>query len=73
MKRTYDSTLRDDAILGALLLAVTMLLVWAGQAWLDMPMVYQSNSTGECVKVVTKQGDGSCDNLPSRYDLIITE
>ena len=45
----------------------------AGQAWLDMPTVYQSNSTGECVKVVTKQGDGSCDTLPSRYVLIITE
>ena len=73
MCNTDDSTLRDDAILYAMLLAVTLLLVWAGQAWLDIPTVYQSNSTGECVKVVTKHGEGSCDMLPSRYDLIITE
>lgn len=33
----------------------------------DVPVVYKSHSTGQCVQVF---GAGSCDDLPKRYDLV---
>ena len=49
------------------ILAVPVLL-WAFVRAMDsvanMPVVYESYSAGECVKV---EGAGSCENLPDRY------
>ena len=39
---------------------------------LDMPDVYWSNTTNECVGVVnyTKNDEFSCENLPSKYNKV---
>lgn len=44
----------------------------AVEAALDMPDVYWSNTTNECVGVVNyaKNDDYSCENLPSKYNKV---
>lgn len=44
----------------------------AVEAALDMPDVYWSNTTNECVGVVNyaKNDDFSCENLPSKYNKV---
>lgn len=42
---------------------------------LDLPDVYVSNGTGECVAVMSHKNDGgkepwSCSNLPKRYNKV---
>lgn len=40
---------------------------------LDTPIVYKSNSTGQCVAWEDKDGKHSCDTMPSTYDLVWVE
>ena len=54
----------EDLICGAVLALIMMggfmILVIA----LDMPVVYLSTRSGECVRV---EGGGSCEDMPARY------
>lgn len=40
---------------------------------LDLPEVHFSSWTGECVRVITKDGPGDCDNLPAKYHRRVVE
>lgn len=55
-------------IANALFALVALLLVLLGvRYYLDLPTVYESYSTQECVKVETPDGPGSCERLPKKY------
>ena len=59
------------AILSAVAVAaIALLFAWCITVWADMPLVYKSWSTQECVKVEDPAGKYSCDNLPGRYELV---
>lgn len=45
------------------------LVVWA----ITLPIVYESYSTGECVRVDDPEGVYSCENLPPKYNHEWTE
>jgi hypothetical protein len=49
----------------ALTAIVFLTACWA----LDLPVV-SVDFEGNCVKVETKEGLGSCDSLPEKYDLV---
>jgi hypothetical protein len=41
---------------------------WAGWYGMTLPIVYQSNATGNCVRVEVANGEPfDCDNLPIKY------
>ena len=56
-----------------LIIAVIYFLMWGIEGVLDMPEVHFSNSTGECVRVLTKDGPGDCNNLPKKYHHVWVE
>lgn len=35
--------------------------------YMSIPVVVISHSTGQCVKVISAQGEGNCTNLPEKY------
>ena len=69
--------MKKDIIL-IILLIVALILIghYALKKWTDLPMVYKSNSTKECVKVVLidektgKEVTGSCDKIPEKHILV---
>lgn len=50
-------------ILSLVLMALALVII----QYLETPMVHYSHSTGECVRVESKTGEYSCDNLPTNY------
>lgn len=44
-----------------------------GVAFTDLPQVEFSNSTNRCVKVVSKNPNHSCSNLPQKYSKVWVE
>lgn len=59
-------------VLGSVAGLVLGFAVNAVEAAFDMPDVYWSNITNECVGVVNyaKNDDFSCENLPSKYNKV---
>lgn len=56
-----------------LIILVPLLLALAARSALNLPTVYQSHSTKECVRVVNADGSaGRCDTLPERYHRVWT-
>lgn len=47
----------------ALAAGVTMIVI----QYVSTPVVVISHSTGQCVKVISEQGEDSCTNLPEKY------
>lgn len=64
-KATVDTVL--VALLGA---AAVIGLVWM---WASTPVVYESHSTGECVRVLSPDPEDSCERLPDRYEHVWVE
>lgn len=67
----YGSFLKSIAYavtLGIMVITLSLAMVWAGT---NTAQVHTSWSTKECVKVIKSDGsEGSCDNLPERYENI---
>tara|TARA_B100001093_G_scaffold128481_1_gene120968 strand:- start:15176 stop:15397 length:222 start_codon:yes stop_codon:yes gene_type:complete len=59
-------------VIGALAGGIFGVAVNAVESALDMPDVYWSNTTNECVGVVNYANgdDYSCDDLPSKYNKV---
>ena len=57
--------IKYTAVPAAILISALLLAVAIRDSF-DLPTVYTSNSTGECVRV-EGPGDLSCINLPSKY------
>lgn len=51
-------------------LALAASVLFAVKSVLDLPIVEISNSTASCVRVWTPDGDGSCDRLPDRFEVV---
>lgn len=62
--------MRNKILWSAALLGFFMLLVYI---WSNTPIVYRSAKTNECVRVWTPDGDGSCGDLPEKYELVWVE
>lgn len=61
------------ALLGAALLALGA-FAWAILDAVDLPTVYESHTTGKCVRVELSDGSlGDCSNLPGRYHHVWVE
>ena len=58
------------AIVGA---AIWALGLWALYRALTLPIVYESYSTGYCVRVDDVRGVYSCENMPRKYHHVWTE
>lgn len=68
--------------LGALMLLILVFAVVIGlladafTSWLDLPYIYQSWETGECIRVEDPAAESegrkpwTCDSLPERYELV---
>lgn len=56
--------------------SVLAALIWGGlffliiKLWADMPIVYKSASSDECVRVDDPAGEHDCGNLPDKYELV---
>lgn len=48
---------------------IAMVFLFAIKTWADMPIVYKSASTNECVEVDDPAGEHDCGNLPDKYEL----
>lgn len=57
------------------LLAIVALaaLVYSLNYALSLPVVYESYSRGECVRVDDPEGKYSCENMPTKYDHVWVE
>lgn len=44
--------------------------LWAIKVWADMPIVYKSWETQQCVRVDDPAREHDCGNLPEKYDLV---
>lgn len=60
-----------NGLLASMLLWALIALVFffAIKTWADLPIVYKSATTNECVRVDDPAGEHECGNLPSKYDL----
>ena len=59
---------------GFLWLMMLSALAYAFWAFLNMPEVEVSHTTGQCVRVVYADGKtGSCDEMPERFDRVWVE
>lgn len=56
-----------DIFGGLALLATAGVLVITVMTALSLPVVYESYSTGRCVKVVDPAGQYSCQKMPTKY------
>lgn len=62
--KIYNAFLATVAVLGA-----PAVLIWAFIQATDTPDVIFSYSTKQCVKVINADGsEGSCDNLPKKFN-----
>lgn len=57
------------AFIGAIALCIGCLV----RQVMDLPIVEISNSTASCVRVWTPAGEGSCDRIPERYELVFVQ
>ncbi len=48
---------------------IALLFGWVVKLWADLPIVYRSASTNECVAVDDPAGEHECGNLPDKYEL----
>lgn len=70
-KRTVLAKARIDTVLVVLLGGTVVWgLVWL---WASTPVVYESYSTGECVRVLSPDPEDSCERLPDRYEHVWVE
>ena len=67
LKKIFDYTLSILIVCGLIIG-----LAWAMTSVAQMPDVYVSNSTGECVKVINydERFDYTCENLPEKYNRV---
>ena len=60
---------RLEDVVGAVLgVALLMLLLWAGRDIYLIPTVYESYTTGECVRVEDPAGVYTCENMPYKFN-----
>lgn len=57
----------DTIALSVAMAALIGIMVWTGYIILGIPTVYESYTTGECVRVDDPDGVYSCENMPSRF------
>lgn len=56
-----------------LLIIAVLVTLFSGFVYLlDMPEVWVSHTSGECVKVVPAEA-GTCENLPPKYERVIVK
>lgn len=51
----------------AVLCVLAALGLWALYTAITLPIVYESHSTGDCVRVDDVRGVYSCENMPRKY------
>lgn len=57
-------------LVGAALVAA---LIWSFWQAINLPRVYKSWRTQQCVKVEDPEGRYDCGNLPAKYDMVWVE